>query len=38
VVVEKAEQRAAVHAGRAAVGQVGQMMHLTGRGGLVAAA
>jgi hypothetical protein len=38
VVVEEAVQGAAVHAGRAAVGQVGDMVHIAGRGGLVAAA
>src|SRR5215469_7383555 len=38
VVVKEAVQGTAVHAGRAAVGQVGDMMYLTGRGGLVAAA
>jgi sugar phosphate isomerase/epimerase len=38
VVVEEAVQGAAVNAGLAAVGQVGHMVHLTGGGGLVAAA
>ena len=38
MVVEETIKRAPVHAGGAAVGQVGHMMHLTRRGGLVAAA
>ena len=38
MMVEKTVQGAAVHAGRAAVGQVGYMVHFTGTGGLVAAA
>ena len=38
LMVEEAEQGAAGHAGGAAVGQVGHMVHLAGRGGLVAAA
>jgi len=36
--VEETVQGAAVDAGRAAVGQVGHMVHFTGCGGLVAAA
>jgi len=38
VMVEETVQGAAVDAGRAAVGQVGHMVHFTGCGGLVAAA
>src|SRR5579864_2640414 len=38
VVVEKTEQRAIPHRGGAAVGLVGQVVHLTRGGGLVAAA
>jgi hypothetical protein len=38
MMVEKAVQRAAVDAGGAAVGQVGDVVHFAGGGGLVAAA
>jgi hypothetical protein len=38
MMVKEAKKGAGVHAGLAAVGQVGHMVHLTRRGGLVAAA
>jgi hypothetical protein len=38
VVVEETIKSTPVHAGGAAVGQVGHMVHFAGRGGLVAAA
>ena len=38
VMVKEAVERTSVHAGLPAVGQVGHMVHLTGGGGLVAAA